>query len=214
MIAHRRFLAAALLLCAPAFAQAAADVALVNRVSGDVSHISPGGIPKKARAFMMVQQGDRFAIPAGGSLRIVYFAGGRQETWTGPASFRAAAGQGQRIGGRNPQVATLPPSVASSLARVPELIRSANLPGKSARVTHRSLSAQERADLAEAKITYGKMRATAPAEDVTPELYLFSVLQGYALYDQLGAVAENMRRRQPRSDEIRALATWAGVSRP
>ena len=77
-----------------------------------------------------------------------------------------------------------------------------------------SPSAREQADVAEAKATYGKMRAAAVPDDVTPELFLFSVLQGYSLYEELGPVAENMLRRQPRSDEIRALTKWARVSPP
>jgi len=77
-----------------------------------------------------------------------------------------------------------------------------------------SPSARERAEVAEARATFGKMRAAAAPDDVTPELYLFSVLQGYSLYEELGPVAENMLRRQPRSEDIRALAKWARINRP
>ena len=214
LFALRRFLIAVLLLCAPLLADAANDVAFVSQLSGEVTHISPGGIPKKARAFMAVQQGDRFAVAARGSLRVVYFADAREEIWTGPASFRAAAARGDRIGGHDPRVATLPPSVPRQLARVPDLIQSARHGGSAMKGARLSPSERERADLAEAKATYGKMRAAAARDDVTPELYLFSVLHGYSLYEELGPVAENMLKRQPRSDDIRALAKWARVNRP
>jgi len=206
-----------LLLCAAPLARAAADVALVNQLSGEVTYISPGGIPKKARAFMKVQQGDRFAVAARGSLRVVYFADGREETWTGPASFRAASAKGDRIGGRDPRIAMLPPSVPRSLAQVPGLIQIARTGGKPMRDvprSRRSLSPQERAELEEARATYGKLRASAAADDVTPELYLFSVLHGHVLYEELAPVAKNMLERQPKSDDIRVLARWARVSPP
>lgn len=214
LFALPRFLIAVLLLCAPLPSRATTDVAFLSQLSGEVTHISPGGIPKKARAFMKVGQGDRFAVAARGSLRVVYFADGREEVWTGPASFRAAVAKGDRIGGREPRVAMLPPSVPRHLARVPDLIQSARHGGNAMKGARLSPSAREQADVAEAKATYGKMRAAAVPDDVTPELFLFSVLQGYSLYEELGPVAENMLRRQPRSDEIRALTKWARVSPP
>lgn len=214
MSALPRFLIAVLLLCAPPLACAANDVAFVSQLSGEVTHISPGGIPKKARVFMTVRQGDRFAVAARGSLRVVYFADGREESWTGPASFRVAATRGDRIGGHDPRVAMLPLSVPRHLARVPELIQSARHGGNAVKGARRSLGAHEQAEMAEARATYGKMRAAAASDDVTPELFLFSVLHGYSLYDDLGPVAENMLRRQPRSEEIRALAKWVRVSPP
>jgi hypothetical protein len=212
--ASSRFLIAVLLLCTPPLARAATDVALVSQLSGEVTHISPGGIPRKARAFMTAQQGDRFAVAARGSLRVVYFADGREEVWTGPASFRAASAKGDRIGGREPRVAMLPPSVPRHLARVPDLIQSAKHGGNSMNGARLALSAREQAEVAEARVTYGKMRAAAASDDVTPELYLFSVLHGYSLYGELGPLVQNMLRRQPRSDDIRVLAKWARLSPP
>ena len=50
-----------------------------------------GGSTAKAKAFMKVREGDHFTVPAGAQLRIVYFQGGRQETYTGPATLIAGA---------------------------------------------------------------------------------------------------------------------------
>jgi hypothetical protein len=77
-----------------------------------------------------------------------------------------------------------------------------------------SASPREQADVAEARAVYGKMRSTAAPDDITPELYLFSVLHGYSLYEELAPVAENMLKRQPRSEEIRVLANWAKINHP
>src|SRR5688572_4261156 len=69
-------------------AQAAEDVGLINQLNGDVSYAS-GGANAKAKAYMKVREGDRFSVPSGAQLRIVYFKGGRQEAYSGPAAITA-----------------------------------------------------------------------------------------------------------------------------
>jgi hypothetical protein len=78
----RGLLLALSLLAQPARAQE--DVGLVDLVTGDV--LFQAGT---AKAFMKVREGDRFEIPAGAQLRLIYFAGARQERWQGPARLRA-----------------------------------------------------------------------------------------------------------------------------
>jgi hypothetical protein len=203
----------AAVLCAihPALAQVGADVALVNQLAGDVLYVGSGGKENKAQAFMRVRQGDRFTVSAGGLLRIVYLQGGRQESWKGPASFVAGLAQSETVSGTGPQVALLPAAVPQKIARVPELLQSARLGGVTVRGGSRArppLSAQDEADVAEARAIYKQMRATAAPDDVTPELYLISVLQDYSLYDELRPVAQDMRRRQPDNTGVRDLASW------
>ena len=79
--------AAALLAVTLGAGAQSSDVGLVNQLSGDVAYTAQGGTQSKAQAFMKVRQGDRFSLPAGAQLRLVYFNGSRQETWKGPASF-------------------------------------------------------------------------------------------------------------------------------
>lgn len=201
------------MLCANlAWAQAPADVALVSQLTGEVVYVGEGGKQNKAQAFMRVRKGDRFTIPAGGSLRVVFLQGGRQESWKGPGSFRVGATQSDKLSGSRPQVVKLPTDVPQNIARVPNLIQTARLGGVTVREASRArppLSEQAQAEVAAAKATYRKMRAGASPDDITPELYLFSVLQDFERYDDLRSVAEDMQRRQPGSAEIRELATWA-----
>lgn len=75
------------------------EVGLVNMLSGDVSHQSANVAPDKAQMFMKVRQGDRFLMPAGAQLRVVYFQGGREETWKGPGVFRAGSQQSEPLSG-------------------------------------------------------------------------------------------------------------------
>ena len=59
-----------------------------------------------------------------------------------------------------------------------------------------------------AKGIYGKMRAQSPSDDITPELYLYSVLQDYLLYDDMKPVVEEMAKRQPGNSEVLELVAW------
>ncbi|HXC41589.1 MAG TPA: hypothetical protein VN667_21860 [Burkholderiales bacterium] len=213
---HRAFYtfltAAALALSAQAAMAQAADVGLVNLLSGDVSYAGQGGGNSKAQAFMKVRQGDRFTVPAGASVRVVYFDGGRQETWKGPAAFKAGAKSSDATSG-TPEVATLPSAVPQRIAQVPELIQIAKL-GRSGGVAIRggnaapALTADQKAEVAAAKDTYRRMRAQAAADDINPELYLYSVLQDYLLYDDMKPVVDEMAKRQPASEDVQALASW------
>lgn len=187
------------------------DVGLVNMLAGEVSYASEGAAAAKVQAFMKVRQGDRFTVPAGGAVRVVYFQGGRQETWKGPASFKAGARQGE--GGTPTEVTVLPASVPQKIAQVPELIQIAKL-GRSGGVAVRGaakaprLSAEQQAEVKAAKDTYGKLRSQVGADDITPELYLYSVLQDYLLYDDMRPVVDEMSKRQPTSTEVQELASW------
>ena len=187
------------------------DVGLVNMLAGEVSYASEGAAAAKVQSFMKVRQGDRFTVPAGGAVRVVYFQGGRQETWKGPASFKAGARQGE--GGTPTEVTVLPASVPQKIAQVPELIQIAKL-GRSGGVAVRGaakaprLSAEQQAEVKAAKDTYGKLRSQLGADDITPELYLYSVLQDYLLYDDMRPVVDEMSKRQPTSTEVQELAAW------
>jgi len=190
-----------------------ADVGLVNMLNGDVSYVSEGAAAAKVRPFMKVRQGDRFTLSAGAQVRVVYFQGGRQETWKGPSAFRAGAQAGEAGSGGAPEVTVLPSSVPQRIAQVPELMQIAKL-GRSGGVAVRGaakaprLSAEQMAEVKTAKDIYGKLRAQSSADDITPELYLYSVLQDFLLYDDMKPVVEEMTKRQPGNAEVQELSAW------
>ena len=200
----------AAMLSGSVFAQGQ-DVGLVNLLAGDVNYQSGAAVATKAQAFMKVRQGDAFTVPAGAQIRVVYFQGGRQETWKGPASFKAGAQASE--GGQPSEVATLPSTVPQKIAQVPELIQIAKL-GRSGGVQVRGggkapkLTAEQQAEVAQAKKTYSQMRGSAPADDITPELYLYSVLQDHLLYQDMKPVVDEMAKRQPQSTDVQELVAW------
>ena len=192
-----------------AYAQGA-DVGLINQVAGDVSYTSSSGAGK-VQAFMKMRQGDRFNLAAGAQLKVVYFQTGRQETWRGPAGFRSGAEHSEVLAGAVYEVANLPLGVPQKIQRIPELLQMAKLGGIQVRGTtpKQRASLEQQAEVAAARATYAQLRQQAPQDDITPEMYLFTVLQDYLLYDDMKSVADEMLRRQPGNQEAQQLAEWA-----
>ena len=193
-------------------AQPQADVALVNQLSGEVRYAGEGQAATPVQPFMRVRQGDRFIVVSGASIRLVYFQGGRQETWRGPASFRAGTAAGESFGTTQPEVVNLPSAAPPKIARVPELLQAARLGGVSVRGAAKSapvmLTLEQRAELAEARAVYRMLRNQAAADDITPELYLFAILHDFEQEDELRALLDELKRRAPDSQEVRELGAW------
>ncbi len=207
----RKIVIALFLLATSAGAHAqGADVGLVNLVVGDVMFMPSAGTPAKVQAFMRLRDGDRVTVPAGGQVRVVYFEGARQERWSGPASFRAARTQGEPITGKPTDVQVLPATVPQRISRVPELMQNAKLGGIQVRgLTGRQQSSiVQQETVREAKVTYQKLRGEMPADDITPELFLYAALEEFLLYEDMKTVVEEMLRRQPGSEDVRALAAY------
>jgi hypothetical protein len=192
---------------------ALADVGLVNQLSGDVFYTSAGSSSAKARAFMKVREGDRFIIHAGAQARIVYFQGGRQEAYTGPATLIVGTQASQQQTGAAAQVSQLPAGVPQKIAQTPELIQIARL-GRSGGVAVRGaqpaqrLSPQAQAEVRQARQTYEQMRRTAAANDIVPEQYLYAVLQDHLLYEEMKPVVAEMQKRQPSDPDVAVMAEY------
>lgn len=192
---------------------AAEDVGLINHLGGEASY-SSGGSRAKATAFMKVRAGDSFTLASGAQLRLVYFQGSRQESFTGPARFTVGTQQSSVHSGGEPKVSTLPTGVSQRIAGTPELLAIAKL-GRAGGVSVRSgarikpLSAEQKAEIAQAYTTYDELRRSAPEEDITPELYLFAVLEENRQYQDLKLLVTEMQRRQPANADLAAIAEYA-----
>jgi hypothetical protein len=198
-----------MVVAAAASAQEAVDVGLVNQLAGRVSYGSAANVNQTAQAFMKVRQGDRFVVPAYATLRLVYFRNGRQESWMGPATLRAGVQGSELIAGNPPLVTMLPASVPQKMARIPDLVQGARLGGVVVRGGGAVRSpGPGAAEVDQARGMYKVMRAQSSQEDVTPELYLISVLHEHGYIDDMAPVAEEMLRRQPETPEVRELAKW------
>jgi hypothetical protein len=189
------------------------DVGMVNHLSGDASFTSGKAKPGKATAYMKVREGDRFTLGKGTQLRLVYFQGGRQESYTGPGRFTAGKQESKVQSGSKPQVTTLPSGVSQRIAQTPELMQIAKL-GRAGGVAVRSgarpkpLTAEQEEEIREARTTYTRLRDTFPPDDITPELYLFTVLEEHRQYEDLKPIVAEMQRRQPKNADVRAMAEY------
>ncbi len=204
-------LMAVLLAVSGAVLAQGADVGLVNLVSGDVTYVPSIGAPAKVQAFMKVRDGDRFNVNAGAQLRVVFFDSARQERWGGPASFRAAKAGSTPIAGKPAEVTTLPAGVQQRIARVPELIQYARLGGIQVRggiTPQQKASLEQQETIRAARETYAQMQKEMPADDITPELYLYAALYEFLMYDEMKTVVADMRRKQPENEDIKAFETW------
>ena len=110
-------------------------------------------------------------------LRVVYFNGGRQETYVGPARFTVGRTASRQEAGAAAQVAVLA--------------------GRNSHVDERELAA--------ARETYDRLRAAAAADDILLELYLYAVLREAQRNDEFGAVVAEMQRRRPSDEAVRLL---------
>ena len=105
--------------------------------------------------------------------------------------------------------------MAIKIARVPDMVLGARLGGVTLRGSgsRANLTAEERTDLTRAQAVYKEMRAKAADDDLTPELYLSSVLQEYGQYAEMKPLVASMQKRQPGSGELKDLAAavekWA-----
>jgi len=220
----------ALVICAllvgaaPAAAQASSpDVALVTKITGEVSYGSEGGPLKPAQTFMKIRQGDQFKVPKDGALQFVFFANGRQETWSGPSNLVIGDAAGQATGEKEPlpkpEVIVLP---AKATRR---LVDAAPLSGASLRYTGaiqtmapqttsplgkpvQPLTAAAQIDLKEAKKTYHQMLKKASADDVTPELYYLSVLADYGQTAEMAEVVAAMAAKRPGDAAVKRMQDW------
>jgi hypothetical protein len=197
----------AALLAMSASAAAQTDIGLVNLVAGKVTLSPQAGQAVAAKAFMKVREGDRIDVPAGAQVRLVFFEGARQERWQGPSSFRASRLQSAPISGKPADISALPASVPLRMARVPELMQNAKLGGIQVRSAQALKPVQEHA-LEEASATYERLRKELPGDDITPELFYYSVLNEYQLYEDMAPVVDEMLRKQPDSEDVKSLASW------
>ncbi|MCF8151398.1 MAG: hypothetical protein K9J80_11705 [Sulfuritalea sp.] len=188
--------------------EVAADVGLVNSLTGEVSYQGKEGQAKKAQPYMRLRHGDKVVLAAGAKIRISYTTVSQQESWTGPGSFVATSSGGELLQGSKPEVKKLPAAVPQRLARVSELMNTSRVGGLVVRSV-KAKTPMSKEEIAEAMAAYETMRADAAPNDVTPELFLYSVFEENGMTDDLKIVAQKMLDRQPNSPEIQQLAKAA-----
>ena len=206
-----------LLAAPPAFAQGSGDAGMINQLSGEVTYQAASGAAARATAYMKVRENDVVRVPAGASVRVVYFTNGRQEAWKGPAAFIVGAVESRGQSGQ-PEISQLPGGVPQKLAQTPAMMDIAKL-GRAGSVTVRgitpsSLTADQSAEVREARKTYETMKSGVAADDIMPEIYLYTVVQNYSMYDEMKQLVKIMQAKQPNSEVVKDLDAWVENRRP
>jgi hypothetical protein len=200
------------------------DVGLITKLSGDVrfSNEAEKKEPAKVQAFMKVRRGDRLKLPEAGSLTLLYFASGRQESWKGPGTIIAGDTESAAAGGQQPpsppEVKLISTKASRQMAGAPPVLTPADFgnsgviqtmaptcpaPEKAAAPVPRTYEAQRK--IKEAEKLYQELKKGAAADDVTPELYLFGVLAEYKQFPEMVKMIDAMLEKRPGDAALKNL---------
>ena len=201
------------------------DVGLITKLTGAATYGNKGDgqEPAKVQAFMKVRQGDHLKLPAAASLTLLYFASGRQETWKGPVTLMAGDRESKVLGGKQPapqpEVKIIPAKASRQMVGAPLPLSPASMgksgviqtmgPGREpAARTAPPLSENAQRKIREAETVYRDLKQAAAADDVTPELYFFSVLAEYNQYPEMAKVVDTMLQKRPGDAALKDLKAW------
>jgi len=143
-----------------------ADVGMITQLSGEVFLATQKG-KRPAVPFYKVSAGDKLVLIANSRMQMVYFSNGRQEVWRGMGEVEV--GNLESKSSLQPDVKQLPPLVVNQLAKTP----AAGQHGKTGMVRVRSLAKR---DASHIEKQYRELKATAAADDTTPEVFFLSGL--------------------------------------
>ena len=201
------------------------DVGLITKLTGEATYWNKGDnqAPAKVQAFMKVRQGDHLKLPAAASLTLLYFASGRQETWKGPVTFMAGDQESKVVGGKQPapqpEVKILPAKASKQLAGAPLPLSPASMSKSGviqtmgpkcepAAKTAPPLSSEAQRKIKEAEKVYLDLKKSAAADDVTPDLYFFSVLAEYKQFPEMAKMVDAMLQKRPGDTALKDLKAW------
>lgn len=190
----------AALLALVALAAPASEVGLITAVSGNVKWQEGKTVASALKPFVKVREGDRLMLEGIARLQVVYFEGGRQETWLGAGALEVGNVSSTALkGGLRPEVRMLPPILVRQLSKTPSL--DGNV--KSGMIRMRSIPSNDRLKTAEKN--YAELRKQADPGDRNPELYLLASYYELDEFDKLVAVLGQMNDKAPKDRELAAL---------
>lgn len=185
----------------PAWAADAGTGGLVTQSQGEISYRVGTEKSRPLPAFARIPSGTRIALGDGARLQIVYLRSGRQESWIGTTAIAVGDDESNSSGSVVPTVKVLPPYLIATLTKSHEVID--NIHARQGMVRVRSMATA--AKTAEVESRYGELRAQAAEDDITPEIFLVTALDGLKAYQRMRKPLAEMLRRQPDNAEARAL---------
>jgi hypothetical protein len=185
--------------CASLSAMAAGDVALITALQGKVSRVQAPAAPVPVDAFVKLKEGDSLKLEKDASLKLVFFDGGRQETWTGAGQIAIGANEGKGTGLPAPTVTTLPPLLVKQIAKTPAL----DSQGRGGVTRLRAIATPEA--LAKLEADYDAMRVAAGGNDLNAEMFLLAGLYEMKELERLDVVLKEVEVRYKDNNEAKVL---------
>lgn len=183
------------------------DVGLVTKVFGEATYWNKNDQkePAQVQGLMKVRQGDYFKLSPGAVMQLLYCSSGQQETWRGPVIFSASEGESiiaQKQPAPQPEIKILPagpikriietpiplprshmryagaiPSMGDDKCAIRESAPASVSSGKEVQMRNK-----------ETEKVYHLLRKQTGPDDLTPELYLLSVMFQCGHYQDITAV--------------------------
>lgn len=181
---------------------AAVEVGLVTAVSGKVLLQEEKSPASELKPFVKVREGDRLTLQGKSRLQVVFFDGGRQETWQGVGALEVGSVSSKSVkGGVQAEVRTLPAILVKQLSKTPSPDGSV----KSGMIRMRSLSAVDTLESLERN--YAALRKQVEAGDRSPELYLLASYLELREFDKLEGALQQLREKNPGDAQFAALGS-------
>ncbi len=179
-----------------AWAELEGDVAMVTSIQGGVSRVATQGL-LPIQSFVKLKQGEVLKLEPNARLLILYFAGGRHETWGGNGRLEITEVKGIAHGLAQPTVKLLPATVAKQISRTPSL----HDQGRSEIFRMRTVVTPDA--IVKMEKTYKQLRRkTTDQNDINPELYLLSGLFEMRELDRVEQILGRLQRSRPGNPEV------------
>ena len=176
-----------------------AEVGLVTSLTGRVL-LQEEKAASELKPFVKLRAGDRLTLEGAARLQVVYFDGGRQETWQGAGQLEIGARAGNALkGGLQPEVKVLPAILVRQLSKTP----SADGGVKAGMVRMRSMPSGGTLESVEKH--YAELRQLADAADRNPELYLLAGYFELREFERAERLLQRMSEQSPNDPELRIL---------
>lgn len=178
----------------------AVEVALVTAASGGI-RLQDEKSASELKSFIKLREGDRLTLQGNARLQIVFFDGGRQETWQGAGALEVGSVSSRALkGGLQAEVKTLPAILVKQLSKTPSPDGSV----KTGMIRMRSMPAT--ATLESVDSNYADLRKQAEAGDRSPELYLLASYFELREFDRLEDALKQLRDKSPGDAQLAALS--------
>ena len=182
-------------------AACAAEVGLVTASSGGVRLQEDKSVATDLKPFTKLREGDRLTLSASSRLQVVFFDGGRQETWQGAGILEVGNAASKAVkGDLQAEVKTLPAILVKQLSKTPSPDGSV----KTGMIRMRSMPSG--GTLESVEKNYADLRQKSEVADRTPELYLLASYFELREFEKLDGLLKQLGEKSPKDPEVKLLA--------